>query len=126
MTVTVSQTASNAMADTLNTQIGTSHTLRLYTAGDALLVTLTYAASQGVVSTDTGAEVITYSEASYTDDETPVTGAASYAAIHTSGGTEVVRFTNPTTELGLSSTSIDSAEPVRVTADVVVKFPNST
>jgi len=127
MTVSVSQVASNAMADTLNTEIGTSHKLNLYTSGDVLLATCTYAASQGTVSTVSGAEAITYSEASYTDDETPASaGTCSYATIATSGDVEKVRFTDPTTELGLSSTTIATDEPVRVTTDIVIKLPNST
>lgn len=127
MTVTVDSVSSNAMADTLNTEIGANHELRLYTAGDSLLATMTFSGS-GTVGTVGGAEAITYSEASYTDDETPVTGTVSYATIRRTAATarEVVRFTDPSTELSLSSTSLDSAEPVRVTADVVVKLPNST
>lgn len=115
------------MADSLNSDIGTSHTLNLYSAADLLLATMTYSAATGTVSTVTGAEAITYSEANYTDDETPGNaGTVSYATIATSGATERVRFTNPTSELGLSSTTIATDEPVRVTTDVVVRLPNST
>lgn len=128
MTVTVSATASNAMADELNeNQIGASHTLNLYDSGDTLLATMTYAASNGVVSTVSGAESITYDESNYTDDETPGNaGTVSYATIANSGATEVVRFTDPTNELGLSSTTIQTDQPVRVTTDVVVQLPDST
>ncbi len=127
MTVTVSQTHSNNMADSLNSDIGTSHKLNLHDSGDTVLATMTYSAATGTVSTVSGAEAITYSEANYTDDETPANaGTVSYATIATSGDVEVVRFTNPTTELGLSSTTIATDEPVRVTTDVVVKLPDST
>lgn len=127
MTVTVSQASSNSMADTLNSDIGTSHKLNLYDSGDTLLATVTYSAASAVVSTVSGAEVLTYAEGNYTDDETPASaGTCSYATIATSGDTEVVRFTDPTTELGLSSTTIATDEPVRVTTDVVVKLPDST
>ncbi len=127
MTVTVSATSSNNQADSLNTDIGTSHKLNLFDSGDTLLATMTYSAASGVVSTVSGAEAITYSEANYTDDETPVSaGTVSYATIATSGDTEVVRFSDPTTELSLSSTTIATDEPVRVTTDVVVKQPDST
>ena len=130
MTVTVDSVSSNTMADDLNgaTSIGAGHELRLYSSGDVLLAQMAYTGS-GVVSTSGGAEVITYSEANYTDDETPVAaGTASYATIHRMAVTarEVVRFTDPTTELGLSSTAILTTEPVRVTTDVVVKLPAST
>jgi hypothetical protein len=115
------------MADSLNTDIGTSHKLNLHNSGDTILATMTYSAASGVVSTVTGAESITYSEANYTDDETPaVAGTVSYATIATSGDVERVRFTDPTTELGLSSTTIATDEPVRVTVDVVVQLPDST
>ena len=130
MTVSIDTLSSNSMADDLNeNSIGVSHELRLYDSGDTLLSTLTYAASNGVVSTSGGAEVITYSEASYTDDETPAAdGTVSYATIRRTVATarEVVRFSDPTTELSLSSLNILTTEPVRVTADVVVKLPNST
>jgi hypothetical protein len=127
MTVTVSQASSNNMADSLNSDIGTGHKLNLYDSGDTLLATMTYSAASGVVSTVSGAEVITYSEANYTDDETPGNaGTVSYATIATSGDTEVVRFSDPTNELGLSSTTIQTDQPVRVTTDVVIQMPDST
>lgn len=130
MTVTIDATSSNTMADDLNeNSIGASHELRLYDAADTLLATLAYAASNGVVSTVSGAEAITYDESNYTDDETPGNaGTVSYATIHRTATTarEVVRFTDPENELGLSSTTIQTDEPVRVTADVVVKLPDST
>ena len=128
MTVSVDQVSSNAMADTLNTEISTSHELRLYSAGDVLLATMTYAASQGVVSTVSGAEAITYSEASYTDETSATAGTVSYATIQRTAATarEVIRFTDPTNELSLSSTTIGAGDAVNVTADVVVKLPNST
>lgn len=127
MTVSIIQTSSNNMADSLNTDIGTIHKLNLHSAATTILATCTYAAAAGTVSTVAGAEAITYSEASYTDDETPANaGTVSYATIATSADAEIVRFTDPANELGLSSTSILTTEPVRVTADVVVKLPNST
>lgn len=127
MTVTVAQTYANNMADSLNSDIGTSHKLKLYDSGDTLLATMTYSAATGTVSTVSGAEAITYSEANYTDDETPASaGTCSYATIETSADAEVIRFTSPTTELGLTSASIQTDQPVRVTTDVVVKLPDST
>jgi len=128
MTVTVDTTSSNAMADTLNTEIGANHELRLYDGTDTLLAQMVFTGS-ATVGTVSGAEALTYSEASYTDDETPVAaGTCTYAVIRRMAATarEVVRFSDPTTELSLSSTSILTTEPVRVTADVVVKLPAST
>ena len=128
MTVTVDQTSSNAQADTLNTEIGANHELRLYDSGDVLLAQMVFTGS-ATVGTVSGAEALTYSEASYTDDETPAAdGTVSYATLRRTAATarEVVRFSDPTTELSLSSTGILTTEPVRVTADVVVKLPNFT
>lgn len=128
MTVTVDQTSSNAQADTLNTEIGANHELRLYSSGDTLLAQMVFSGS-ATVSTVSGAEALTYSESSYTDDETPVSaGTVSYATIRRMAATarEVVRFTDPTNELGLSGLAILTDEPVRVTVDVVVKLPDST
>ena len=128
MTVTIDQVSSNAQADTLNTEIAANHELRLYNSGNTLLAQMVFSGS-ATVSTVSGAEALTYSESSYTDDETPVSsGTVSYATIRRIAATarEVVRFTDPTNELSLSSLSILTNEPVRVTANVVVKLPNST
>ena len=114
------------MADTLNTAIGTAHKLKLWSAADALLATMTYSAASAVVSTVTGAEVLTWSEANYTDEDTATAGTVSYATIETSGGTEQIRFTNPTSELSLSSLVLNTNDDVNVTADVVVRLPAST
>ncbi|MCP5005375.1 MAG: hypothetical protein GY941_15780 [Planctomycetes bacterium] len=126
MTVTISQTQSNNMADSLNTDIGTAHKLILFTSGDAELATMTYAAASATVGTVSGAEALTYSEASYTDEASGNAGTVSYAVIQTSGSAEVVRFTDPSTELSLSSLVIGAGDAVNVTDDVVVKLPQST
>lgn len=126
MTVTVSTTPSNSMADTLNTAIGTAHLLKLFSAADAELATMTYSAASAVVSTVTGAEVLTWSEANYTDEGAGNAGTVSYAVIQTSGAVEQIRFSDPTTELSLSSLSIGAGDDVNVTADVVVRLPDST
>ena len=126
MTVSVSATPSNSMADTLNTAIGTAHLLKLFSAGDAELATMTYSAASAVVSTVTGAEVLTWDEANYTDEGDANAGTVSYAVIQTSGGTEMIRFTDPTNELNLSGLILDAGDDVNVTADVVVRLPDST
>ncbi len=126
MTVTINGTDSNLMADTLNTAIGTSHTLNLHIAAGTIIATMTYSAAQAVVGTVSGAEALTYDEANYTDEASATAGTVSYATIHTSGAAEVVRFSDPSTELSLSSLSIGSGDDVNVTADVVVKLADST
>ena len=126
MTVSVTPLTSNLMADTLNTAIGTSHKLKLWTSGDAELATMTYSAAEAIVTTVTGAEVLTWDEGNYTDEATANAGTVSYATIETSGGTEQIRFTDPSTELSLSSLAITAGDAVNVTADVVVRLPNST
>lgn len=126
MTVSVTTLSSNLMADTLNTAIGTAHKLKLWSSGDAELATMTYSAAIAVVSTVGGAEALTYSEANYTDEAAANAGTVSYATIETSGGTEQIRFTDPTNELSLSSLTIDAGDDVNVTSDVVVKLPNNT
>ena len=127
MTVSVDQVSSNAMADTLNTEIGANHELRLYSAADAELATMTFSGS-AVVSTVGSAEVLTYSEASYTDEASANAGTVSYATIRRTAATarEVIRFSDPTNELSLSSTTITAGQAVNVTADVVITLPNST
>ena len=127
MTVSISATESDNMADVLSANIGNSAKLKLHDVSDTVLATLTYAASAGVVGVTAGAASITWAETSWTDDETPANaGTCTYCTITTSADTEVIRFTDPTTELGLSSTTIATDEPVRCTTDVVVKLPDST
>lgn len=126
MTVSVALANSNNMADSLNTDIGTAHLLKLFSSGDVELATMTYSAASAVVSTVSGAEALTYDEANYTDESDANAGTVSYAVIQTSGATEVIRFTDPTNELSLSSLNIGAGDDVNVTADVVVKLPDNT
>jgi len=126
MTVNITALTSNLMADTLNTAVGTSHLLKLFTSGDAELATMTYSAASAVVSTVTGAEVLTWDEANYTDEASANAGTVSYAVIQTSGASEQIRFSDPTNELSLSSLTIGAGDAVNVTADVVLRMPNST
>lgn len=126
MTVSVSATPSNAMADTLNSEIGTAHKLKLWSSSDTELATMTYSAASAVVSTVTGAEVLTWDEGNYTDEASANAGTVSYATIETSGGTEQIRFSDPTNELSLSSLTLSAGDDVNVTADVVVRLPDST
>jgi len=114
------------MADSLNADIGISHLLKLYDSGDNELATMTYSAALAIVGTVSGAEALTYDEANYTDEADANAGTVSYAVIQTSGLLEVVRFSDPTNELNLSSLIIAAGDAVNVTADVVVKLPNNT
>ena len=126
MTVTVHATPSDSMADTLNSAIGNSHLLKLFTSGDAELATMTYSAAGAVVGVVGGAAALTYDEGNYTDEANANAGTVSYAVIQTSGSAEMIRFSDPSTELSLSSTTIGAGDDVSVTADVVIKLPTST
>jgi hypothetical protein len=127
MTVNVTALTSNLMADTLNTAIGDAHLLKLFTSGDAELATMTYSAASAVVSTVTGAEVLTWDESNYTDEAAANSGTVSYAVIqNATGPVEHIRFSDPSTELSLSSLSISAGDAVNVIADVVVRLPDST
>ena len=125
MTVSVSQTQSNLMADTLNTAIGANHLLKLFTVGDAELATLTFSGS-ATVSTVSGAEALTYAFGSYANETNANAGTVNYAVIQTSAAAEVVRFSDPSTELSLSSLVIEAGDDVNATADVVVKLADNT
>ena len=87
---------------------------------------MTFAAASATVTTVTGAEVLTWSEASYTDEASANAGTVSYAVIQTSGAVEIIRFSDPTNELSLSSLILSAGDDVNVTADVVVRLPDST
>lgn len=126
MTTTVSQASSNNMADSLATDIGTSSKLKFYTAADALLATCTYSAAQGVVSTSTGREVLTFAHGNYTDETNATAGTVSYATIETSADVERVRFDDPVNDISLSSATLDTGDTVDVNADIVIRLPLST
>ncbi len=58
MTVSITNTDSNLMADALVLAIGGTHTLNLHIAAGTIIATMTYSGASGVVSTVSGAEVI--------------------------------------------------------------------
>ena len=125
MATTLSSVSSDNMIDSLNTDIGTSHNLILYTSGDVEVATMTYTSSTGVVGVGNPID-LTYAHASYTDDVTAAGGTVQYAVIETSGGTERVRFSDPTNDISLSSLTIAVNDTVDVNVDIVVEMPNHT
>jgi len=125
MATTLSSVSSDNMMDSLNTDIGTSHKLILFTSGDVEVATMTFAAASGTVGSSNPID-LTYAHASYTDDTSATGGTVSYAVIQTSGSTERVRFSDPTNDISLSSLSITAGDTVDVNADVVVQMPNHT
>ena len=125
MATTLTSVSSDNMMDSLNTDIGTSHLLKLFTSGDAELATMTYTSSSGVVGSGNPID-LTYAEGSYTDEATANAGTVDYAVIQTSGGVERVRFSDPVNDIGLSSVSISGGDAVNVTTNIVIKMPNHT
>ena len=125
MATTLSSVSSDNMMDSLNTDIGTSHKLILFTSGDVEVATMTFTSSSGVVGSSNPID-LTYAHASYTDDTSATGGTVDYAVIQTSGSTERVRFSDPTNDIGLSSLSITALDTVDVNVDIVVKMPNHT
>lgn len=125
MATTLTSVSSDNMADSLNTDIGTSHKLILYTSGDVEVATMTYSAASAVVGSGNPI-VLTWAHGNYTDDPSATGGTVSYAVIQTSGSTERVRFSDPTNDISLSSASITAGDTVDVNADIVFQMPNHT
>lgn len=126
MATTVSSVSSDNMADSLNTDIGTSHILRLYTALDAEVATMTYSAALAAVGV-ANPITLTWAHGNYTDDTSATGGEVGYAVIRNSGDTaERVRFSDPVNDIGLSSTTITAGDTVDVNVDIVVQMPNHT
>ena len=125
MATTLSSVSSDNMMDSLNTDIGTSHKLILFTSGDVEVATMTYSSASGVVGVGNPID-LTYAHGNYTDDLTAAGGTVSYAVIQTSGSTERVRFSDPTNDIGLSSLSITGGDTVDVNVNIVVQMPNHT
>ena len=125
MATTVSSVTSDNMMDTMNTDIGTSHKLILFTSGDVEVATMTYSAASGVVGSSNPID-LTYAHGNYTDDTTATGGTVNYAVIQTSGSVEVVRFSDPTNDITLSNLVIAANDTVDVNADIVIKMPNHT
>ena len=125
MATTVAILASDNMMDSLNTDIGVSHKLILFTSGDVEVATMTYSAASGAVGVANPID-LTYAHANYTDDATATGGTVNYAVIQTSGSVERVRFSDPTNDISLSSLSITAGDTVDVNTDVVIQMPNHT
>ena len=126
MTVDVTALTSNLMADTLVTAIGANALLKLFNAADGELATMTYTGTP-TVTTVTGAEVLTWDEGNFTDEADANAGTVSYAVIqNVTGPVEHIRLSDPVVELSLSSLNISAGDDVNVTADVVVRLPDST
>jgi len=125
MATTVAILASDNMMDSLNTDIGTSHKLILFTSGDVEVATMTYSAASGVVGSSNPID-LTYAHANYTDDTSATGGTVNYAVIQTSGSAEKIRFSDPTNDISLSSLTITAGDTVDVNADIVIQMPNHT
>lgn len=125
MTISISLASSNNLADSLNADIGAGHKLVFREAGGTEVATAVYSGS-GVVTTNAGQEIITFAHANYTDDVTRTAGTISYATIETSADLEVVRFTDPVTEISLSGLTGAVDDTVDVNADIVLRFPANT
>ena len=126
MATTVSSVSSDNMADSLNSDIGTSHKLVLYTAaGAAKAATMTYSAALAAVGVGNPID-LTWAHGNYTDDTNAIGGEVVYATIETSGDVERVRFSDPVNDIGLSSTTITAGDTVDVNVDIVVQMPNHT
>jgi len=125
MATTIASTVSTNMTDELNTDIGTSHLLKLFTSGDDELATMTYSAANGVVGSANPID-LTFAHGNYTDETNANAGTVNYAVIQTSGAEERVRFSDPTNDISLSSLSLNAGDTVDVNADIVIQMPNHT
>ena len=125
MATTVSSAQSDNMADSLNTDIGTDHLLKLFTVGDAELATMTYSNALAAVGVGNPID-LTYAHGNYTDEASANAGTVDYAVIQTSGAAERVRFSDPVNDIGLSSVTIEAGDAVDVNVDIVIQMPNHT
>ena len=125
MAITLTAAQSDNMADSLNTDIGTSHILRLFTSGDVEVARADYSAASAVVGS-ANPITLTYAHGNYTDDADAAGGVVDYAVIQTSGGAERVRFSDPVNDIGLSSATITALDPVDVNVDIVIQMANHT
>lgn len=125
MATTVSSVSSDNMADSLNSDIGTDHLLKLFTVGDAELATMTYSAALGTVGAGNPI-TLTYAHGNYNDEASANAGTVDYAVIQTSGTTERVRFSDPVNDIGLSSVTIAGGDTVDVNVDIVIQMPSHT
>lgn len=126
MATTLTALQSDNMAESLNTDIGTTHKLIGFTSGDVEVFTCTYSAASGAVQSVSNPATLTYAHTNYTDDATATGGEVNYAVIQTSGSAEMVRFSDPTNDISLSSLSITAGDTVDVNAHIVIQMPNHT
>jgi hypothetical protein len=117
MSITIKTTTGNGMLDYLNTQLGASPRLRVYTAAfGTLLADIPLAAAGAFAAGSGGAIVLTVPEE---DSSADAGGTAAVFDIATSGGTAHIKGSVTATggggDLTIASTTIVATQPVRVT-----------
>jgi hypothetical protein len=102
----------SGIADAIVTALGASLKLKHYTSADALLATHT----TGTATKNTGTSPDSVDITGLTDETNATAGTVGYSILTTSADVEIIRFTDPGTDIGLSSTTFTSGQTVSVTS----------
>lgn len=98
------------IADDIVTRLGASLKLKHYTSGDALLATHTGGTATKNTTTSPDSVDIT----TLADETNATAGTVGYSILTTSADVEVIRFTDPVNDIGLSSATLSSGQTVTV------------
>ena len=99
------------IADDIVTRLGANCRLRHFTSGDVELAThISGTATKNLTTTPDSVDITGL------QDDTADTGTVSYSVLATSANDEIIRFTDPVNDIGLSSTSFTSGQTVSVTS----------
>ncbi len=115
MAVTHVQATRDAIATAVSGQVGAGAKLVLYTSGDVEIATLVHTGSATVTN-----ENVIFN--AFVDDTNATGGTVGYATIETSGDVEVVRFTNPVSEISAPAT-VTAGDTVTVATNITYSAP---
>ena len=100
------------IADDIVTRLGANCKLIGYTSGDVEVFTC----DTGTATKNTGTSPDSVDLTSLSDDTNATGGTVSYCVLATSLDAEIIRFTDPVNDIGLSSASVTASDTVSVTS----------
>jgi len=102
----------SGIADAIVTALGASLKLKHYTSADSLLATHT----GGTATKNTATSPDSVDITGLADETNATAGTVGYSILTTSADVEVIRFTDPVNDIGLSNATFSTGQTVTVTS----------
>ena len=109
----------NDIASDIVTRLGANCKLRHFTSGDALLADHT----GGTAAVNAGTSPDSVDITGLADETNATAGTVGYSVLATSANVEIIRFTDPVNDIGLSNATLSTGQTVTVTS-LSVTVPN--